>query len=200
VPISALITIESIPEEFKAKHEEITVHGLLASFLAFKDDPKTLARYQPWRDVWPTLEDFKETMPLLWSVNIGDGWYGDEPGLSINHMSHQGLVPLPPAIAGIWGDTYIRSSQMSRIGLPSVRASGFLGKQKEKLKKDFEVVQSAFPGADLDIYVYHWLIVNTRTFYFVPPGISTPSNPNDCMALCPFADYFNHSDAGVRLL
>jgi len=46
-------------------------------------------------------------------------------------------------------------------------------------------------------YVYNWLLVNTRTFYFTSPLIFLPKpiNRDDCMALNPFADYFNHSSS-----
>ena len=47
-------------------------------------------------------------------------------------------------------------------------------------------------------YAYHWLIVNTRSFYYYPPGKGTTPDAADCMALCPLADHFNHAARGVR--
>jgi len=79
--------------------------------------------------------------------------------------------------------------------LPS--ASLFLlQNQKRKLSEDWAAVSTAFPSLSYDHYVYNWLIVNTRTFYFTSPRIKLPhpTNKDDCIALSPFADYFNHTD------
>lgn len=56
-----------------------------------------------------------------------------------------------------------------------------------------------------ELFTYYWLIVNTRTFYWDYSTISTKRKGkpgkklvgDDCMTLCPFADYFNHADGGV---
>lgn len=74
---------------------------------------------------------------------------------------------------------------------------GLLPKQVIKFQKDFASVRAAIPAANIDEYMYAWLIINTRTFYYVPDGQKAPSNPDDAMALCPFGDLFNHSDNGV---
>jgi hypothetical protein len=46
-------------------------------------------------------------------------------------------------------------------------------------------------------YLHSWCLVNTRTFYYTSPLTSkkrpAPKNVDDCMALLPFGDYFNHS-------
>ncbi len=72
-------------------------------------------------------------------------------------------------------------------------------KQKRTCEKDYRAVSKAFPQVVRDEYLYYWLAINTRSFYYVRPG-STQTGviiSNDCMALCPFIDYFNHSDSGV---
>ena len=73
-----------------------------------------------------------------------------------------------------------------------------LENQKKKLSLDWTTVSTAFPTLSYDHYLYNWLIVNTRTFYFTSRKIKTknPLNRDDCMALIPFADYFNHADVG----
>ena len=43
------------------------------------------------------------------------------------------------------------------------------------------------------------MIVNTRSFYYEDMKNRKAVDPEDCMALCPFADYFNHSDRGCRV-
>jgi hypothetical protein len=71
--------------------------------------------------------------------------------------------------------------------------------QERKLALDWGAVHSAFPSLEYEKYLHAWLLINTRTFYFAPPtntkGKPTPvpKNRDDCMALNPFADYFNHT-------
>jgi hypothetical protein len=55
------------------------------------------------------------------------------------------------------------------------------------------MVSAAFPSIHYEAYLHAWLLVNTRTFYFLLPKTKTPTNRDDCMALNPFADYFNHT-------
>lgn len=86
--------------------------------------------------------------------------------------------------------------------LPPVARSLF-DKQRVKFDKDWAVVSAAFPFPDRsgiqpsctrEAYLYAWLLVNTRTFYFVTP--QTERLPvADHMALQPVADLFNHTDA-----
>ncbi|KAI9819192.1 MAG: hypothetical protein M1827_007348 [Pycnora praestabilis] len=76
------------------------------------------------------------------------------------------------------------------------KAEDLLKTQKEKLEKDFAIVNAASPSILKKDYLYNWLLVNTRTFYYVKPGTRKRPSPDDCMALCPIADYFNHADDG----
>ncbi|KZF20512.1 SET domain-containing protein [Xylona heveae TC161] len=75
-------------------------------------------------------------------------------------------------------------------------AKELLQAQKQKLETDTAEALHKFPKITGDDYTFHWLIVNTRTFYYVPPGAKKKPPAADCMALCPFTDYFNHSDIG----
>lgn len=91
-------------------------------------------------------------------------------------------------------------------GCLPVAARELLQKQKEKLDQDWETLQSHLPGVDKALFTYTWLLVNTRTFYWSYPDLprASPHLPtrrplltaSDCYALCPFIDYFNHSDSG----
>jgi hypothetical protein len=80
--------------------------------------------------------------------------------------------------------------------LPSI-SRALLENQKRKLSKDWASVHKSFPEIVYEDYLYHWLIVNTRTFHYTSFARNSkrPSNPDDCMALNPFADYFNHTDS-----
>ncbi|TVY82644.1 SET domain-containing protein, partial [Lachnellula suecica] len=74
-----------------------------------------------------------------------------------------------------------------------------LDNQKRKLTSDWAAVSKAFPQLEYEKYLYNWLIVNTRTFYFVKSKSKKQPAPDDCMALNPFADYFNHASAGAEV-
>lgn len=81
-----------------------------------------------------------------------------------------------------------------------------LNKQQKKLEKDWTELQTHIPSVKQDLFTYTWLIVNTRTFYWEYPDLSnfnprlpkrrTKMTADDCYAMCPFMDYFNHSDTG----
>lgn len=78
-------------------------------------------------------------------------------------------------------------------------ALALLSDQIKKFELDWATVSGAFPALNRDHYLYNWLIVNTRTFYHVPPRTKKKKDPKDCMALNPFADYFNHSSEGCTV-
>jgi len=46
-------------------------------------------------------------------------------------------------------------------------------------------------------WLYHWILVNTRSFHWKPEGVRVGS-----MVMCPFLDYMNHcpNGLGVSLL
>lgn len=172
VPRSAVLSIESIPKVFRNQHKDITVHGLLASFLAF-GKAQNKRYYSAWQATWPLLQDFNDTVPLLWNETDQDSKADNKPG---------SLSLLPPAIAGS------KSNQIPE---------GILQKQKRKIDSDWKAVTGANPKADYETYLYYWLIVNTRSFYYELPGVKKAVSREDRMVLCPFIDFFNHSDNGV---
>jgi hypothetical protein len=76
------------------------------------------------------------------------------------------------------------------------RSKELLEKQQKKIEIDWYAISKAFPSVMKDEYRYYWLLVNTRSFYWVTPGSKRPPPREDCLAQVPFADYFNHSDTG----
>ncbi|RKF79672.1 Ribosomal lysine N-methyltransferase set11 [Golovinomyces cichoracearum] len=72
-----------------------------------------------------------------------------------------------------------------------------LSKQRKKIQTDWSIASNAFPCLTFEKFLYSWLLINTRTFYFVPPsscGVHRPfPKRDDCMALNPFSDCFNHN-------
>lgn len=188
MPTSALLTVNSVPERFKALHDGISVHGLLASFLAFGGN-ETL-QYSPWKASWPTLQELRESMPILWPDFLQESLDdGGNPSTVITGLIEPAFI-LPPLIGGRW-----RS-------MPEYNArsdEGLLYRQQQRLMADWEIVSKAFPNKTLPEYIYFWLVVNTRSFYFDALGGQLPESHNDRMVLCPFIDYFNHNDHGVSL-
>lgn len=77
-----------------------------------------------------------------------------------------------------------------------------LENQQKKLSLDWASVSTAFPSLPYDLYLYNWFIVGTRTFYFPSPDMEKGESldPDECLALVPFADYFNHADAGCEVI
>jgi hypothetical protein len=187
VPFSVLLTIDSVPASLRDLHDGISVHGLLASFLAF-GDPENLHPYGPWTATWPSLEDLEESMPILWPTTMAETIFSSSQ-LNERSLSRHGYCPLPPDINGRWHTATLENS-------PAILDSGLLAKQKRKLEKDWVKVFPVVRNANREKYMYYWLLVNTRTFYHERPGMKKTKTPReDRMALCPFADYFNHADA-----
>lgn len=87
-------------------------------------------------------------------------------------------------------------------------AAKHLTNQRDNLEQDWSDVKADIPSIDKDLFTYVWLVVNTRTFYWDYPDLSNahPRLPKrrakltsaDCYAMCPFMDYFNHSDSGCE--
>ncbi|KAI1819960.1 SET domain-containing protein [Xylaria intraflava] len=84
------------------------------------------------------------------------------------------------------------------------RARELLDNQVAKSTRDWELVAAAFPGLGSiqsagegsDEYRHAWLLVNSRTFYYLDAAIKRRRglSRDDCLALMPVADLFNHTD------
>lgn len=155
------------------------MHGRVAAALAFP--PATSGRsLKVWKAVMPTFEDFNQGMPVLWPRQLQD----QLPATAKSLLRHQSQK--------MEEDVRVASEQY----LPSIAADE--GIKLEELQHT---------------YRYAWLLVNTRCFYWDYPvpakghGAKRRRGPasqrkawprDDCMALCPVMDYFNHAnDEGV---
>lgn len=192
VPASVLLTIKTIPQNFRKLHEGITVHGLLASFLAFGGPDAS--HYSRWKNTWPSMQEFQESMPILWPSFMREPLDNNgNPHYKIGGLREDPAFIIPPAIAGRWAHYRMREFWKVRDTAPMYR-------QEKKLKADWDIVSKVFPDQTLPKYTYYWLIVNTRSFYFELSGREAAQNHDDRMVLCPFVDYFNHNDHGVSFL
>lgn len=85
-------------------------------------------------------------------------------------------------------------------------AKKLLSKQQTKLARDWAAVSSssnAFSPQQLALvdeekYRYAWMLVNTRTFYYVSPKLRKRAK-EDRMVLQPVADLFNHASEGCNV-
>lgn len=189
VPLSAMFTVNSIPGSFIGKFPDgISVHGILAAFLTH-GDPEDLQKYSLWKKAWPSRGDFEDSMPILWpeALRVSNSDYD---------RTKESAAPvfLPPSISGRGSSLQKREPHFEYES----SHQNLLAEQEMRLRLAWETVVAVFPETDWEVFSYHWLIVNTRSFYFLMPGQEPPEDRNDAMALLPFADYFNHSDISVR--
>lgn len=188
VPASALLSINSIPKDFRILHNGISVHGLLASFLAFGGSG--LDPFRTWIQTWPSRFELKNSMPLLWSP----GYRTQESSHNLEASMTDITRSFPPAIRGRWNSF---SKTWHAQDSSSQYMSGLLEQQKRKLHEDWDVISKIFPRKTLETFTYFWLLVNTRSFYYELPQAKKLQTRNDRMVLCPFIDYFNHNHQGV---
>lgn len=134
--------------------------------------PETPEWYVRNRSVWPTPQDFRKCM-IAWSA--------------------------PPELA-----------QLKSLSPPSIRNP--LDRLLQDLQRDIGSVAHLFAGqssgggkaptpaspgqvqdeAWYEEFVYHWMLVNTRSFHWKPHGVGEGN-----MVMCPFLDYMNHCPNGT---
>ena len=207
VPHILMYSINSVPKSFVQKFSgflstdekagptsNTTVHCILAAYLTH-GEPEDLQKYNLWKESWPARKDFEDSMPIMWPR----GLVMSQNHNNSNENENKSINFLPPSISGRW-NTIIKSQQDQAQGNDNGSNDGnlqnLLGQQQRRLKKDWEHVLAVFPDTNWEIYSYHWLIVNTRCFFYLLPGDEPPEDQNDAMALVPLADYFNHSSDG----
>ncbi|PYH80763.1 ribosomal N-lysine methyltransferase [Aspergillus uvarum CBS 121591] len=201
VPHEAMLTPSRIPTSFSSRFPDGTpTHALYAAYLT-NGDPADLEPYTLWRRTWPTRADFEASMPILWPASFRHTTHSEPSPAAAASSRPKPNVPsktvalLPPSISGQW--TTIPTSP--RAHDYETTHQNLLAQQEQRLRRDWDIVVSVFPNTDWDEFTYYWLIVNTRSFFYLMPGQESPEDRNDAMALLPFADYFNHSDVACNV-
>ncbi|KAG5292425.1 SET domain-containing protein [Histoplasma ohiense] len=180
VPIGLMLTTKSIPSKFREKFpDNIPVQGLYAAYICCTEEFQE--KFAPWRAVWPSRQDFEDTLPILWAQRL--------KGIKISGPSYP---LLPSSISGSWNTIAKRPIKCAY----TAEHQNLLPEQEKRFDKAYRVIKQVFQDIDKDTYTYYWLIVNTRSFHHIPVGTSAPEDRYDAMALCPFGDYFNHIDEG----
>lgn len=179
VPVSTMFNIDSIPEGFAGRFpRQTSVHGILAAFLTH-GDPSFLEKWALWRKIWPTRQDFADSLPFMWS--------------DVTDTSSELDVPFPPSFSGKW-ESPVRSARGAN---DEDTYQNVLVNQTKRLEDAWKNILTVFPDTNWETYSYNWFILNTRSFYYVRPGHDPPEEWNDAIGLVPFADYFNHADNAV---
>ncbi|KAL4889503.1 hypothetical protein BDV59DRAFT_116587 [Aspergillus ambiguus] len=181
VPPGAMLNRDTIPGPFVSRFPAgASNHSIIAAFLTL-GDPEKLKELDPWRKVWPQWKEFEETMPILWPghLRVSDSEFQD---------TTSSPSVLPPSASGLWNTIPNES-----VGDGAKDYQNLLAQQEKRLMCAWNSVVSAFPDADWETFVYHWLIVGSRSFYYVSPG-KEPGNWVDALTMVPFADYFNHAN------
>lgn len=189
VPTNVIVTVDDIPASFKEQFPDGTaVQAIIAAYLTHGSEEE-LSRFELWRKAWPKRQDFEDSLPMLWPTVLGGLTWPDTHTASSTSVFNI----LPPCISGQW------HTLQTGIVIKKYEAEhqNLLAGQKQRLGKAWADVTAALPETDWRAFSYHWLILNTRSFYWVGPGQEPPEDRNDAMALLPFADYFNHSDIEV---
>lgn len=156
-----------------------SVHGRLAAYLALSyDDPSS--KYRPWQDVWPQSSDFQTILPLYWPSHLQNLLPHGAHGKPLSQPAFHPQTSLTPPV--------------------------ILTKQRAKMDKDWQNVSRFVRRLEKPSFTYAWQIINTRTFYWEYPDLpkAHPRLPkkrhqmtsDDCYAMCPFIDYFNHAPHG----
>jgi hypothetical protein len=180
-----MLTIERVPASFTSRFPAGTpIHAIVAAFLT-NGNAEDLSPYELWRKTWPSRQDFEDSMPILWPSSLRVPG-GQAPGATV----------LPPSISGAW-NTITKRKLEHEYETPH---QNLLPQQEKRLQQAWDSVVAAFPDTDWESFSYHWLIVNTRCFYYLMPGEEPPEDSNDAMAMLPFADYFNHSNVAVWMM
>lgn len=188
VPTNVIMTVETIPVSFREQFPEGTnVQAIMAAYLTHGSEEE-LSKYDLWRKAWPTRQDFEDSLPMLWPAALGGLAWPD----SVATNTSQPNV-LPPCISGRWNTIQIDPSTKKY----ETEHQNLLAGQGQRLGKAWADVTAVLPETDWRSFSYHWLILNTRSFYWVAPDQEPPEDRNDAMALLPFADYFNHFDVEV---
>jgi hypothetical protein len=165
------------------------MHGLITAFLTH-GDPGHLKRFELWRKVWPSRQEFEEGIPALWPerLRVSNSKFRGHR----DHHPHP--VVLPPSISGLWNSMRRKPVEQEYES----KHQNLLAQQEKRLQDAWKNVVAVFPDTDWETYSYYWLVVNTRSFFYLRPGDEPPEDRNDAVALVPFADYFNHVDGAVR--
>ncbi|KAJ5116414.1 hypothetical protein N7456_000762 [Penicillium angulare] len=190
VPTSIIFTVDDVPFDFRSQFSEGTaVQTIMAAFLTHGSNEE-LEKYQLWFKAWPSRKDFEDSLPLLWPRELGGLIWPDTTTSEGAMDSAFKTNLLPPCISGSWNSI----ERLPRIKKYETEHQDLEPAQGQRLRKAWADAIAAFPETDWTSFSYHWLILNTRSFYWVGAGQDPPENRNDAMALLPFADYFNHSN------
>ncbi|KAF1344683.1 hypothetical protein BDV97DRAFT_402455 [Delphinella strobiligena] len=158
------------------KLQKASPQAQLAAYLtlASRQTPEPPEWYVQSRAVWPTPEDFRACM-VAWS-EVG------ELDVLKECAPPSILSPLERLLLDLRKDEgaveHLRIEAETQTGADDENGGEENGEGEAKSSWTEE-------------YVYHWILVNTRSFHWKPHGVREGS-----MVMCPFLDYMNHCPNG----
>jgi SET domain len=212
LPPSSFLTPSSVPESFCciSTRNSLSIHSLLAAYVAFDEAfTSKSGKYAAWKATWPSLEDFRASLPLLWSEKCrGESGPLREKALESDRSRHH-------------LKSYEEDATFSLLPASMLK---MLDAQTIKYRQDFHMAMSMISSAQNahrqsprhaeDSFKYAWCIVNTRCLYYDHPfapnstaqlrngSLANESSPipqaqshnsNHHIVLCPLIDLFNHT-------
>lgn len=189
VPTSCLQTLDTVPKPLVRKlPPKISVHGLLAADMLFdtlessgainNNNSNNGSQYAAaWNAVCPSPQDLS-TAPLLWPEELQcllpfAAWELLDKQKVKLAKDWAGVQPALPAIAP------------ASTGSTASTGTGDGGRGGEEKEEAEDAIKAR--------YTHAWLLVNTRTFYYINGKLKKRPR-GDHMALQPVADLFNHTD------
>ena len=183
MPASKLLTVNpNLDKPERDLPADLSIHGRLAIALVFPPSNRTQASKE-WRAIMPSQIEMGEIMPVNWPHHLQA--LIPEAGRALLQKQRQKL------------ENDVRSASQAFLPVIAAERGSTLAQLQEE-------------------YKYGWLLVNTRCFYWDYPIISAEAGGalgeprrkkggarpltskkwprDDCMALCPVIDYFNHAD------
>jgi hypothetical protein len=145
-----LRTLDTVPKDIiKAYPKDARVHGLLAAELALDAS----AKFAKWNAVVPTRDDIWAALPMTWDARLH---------LFLPKPARDLLRKQITKFARDWA-LFQQLQQQD----PEEK------KEKQHSQVDGAAAADAPPptssALSRDTYLYHWLLVNTRTFYHESP-------------------------------
>jgi hypothetical protein len=180
LPAPSLVTIDSPFAQDERIPAGLTVHCALATAWALNSVAGESRQFQEWEATWPSMEDITSSVPLFWNSRT--------------------CVHLTPAATGT---CYMPPLRL--VGLLLILLLGYLANVQQKYTKDWNGVKHVIRDAEIkeQSFKYYWMLVNSRCYYWDfaqsrkrKRGEEKIVSVDECMALCPFADYFNHGSTG----
>ncbi|EXJ54410.1 hypothetical protein A1O7_09749 [Cladophialophora yegresii CBS 114405] len=187
IPTSLLRTESSLPDHLQslAIANECSINGLLALDVCLDtDDSSASSLYSPWRSTLPSFLDVKSSMPLFWTPEAQH--LLPPPGQALLRKQQSKLHRDWTAVSerGVAGSSLTLEQYTYRWLLVSTRTFYYTPAESSPSSKSRPRGKSKSKSKSKS---HRRSKSNTATH----PG--QPRQADDCLAIVPFGDFFNHT-------